>query len=62
MIGYGTDDVDVLPTDTADYGRRLQEANPGIRVTVEEYPGRDHSGAFLASLPDALAFLNAHLR
>ncbi|MFG3619753.1 hypothetical protein [Nocardia sp. NPDC047654] len=62
MIGYGTDDVDVLPTDTADYGRRLQEANPGIRVTVEEYPGEDHSGAFLASLPDALAFLNAHLR
>ncbi|WP_281874508.1 alpha/beta hydrolase family protein [Nocardia sputorum] len=62
MIGYGTADIDVLPTGTDDYGKRLQELNTGIRVTVEEYAGKDHSGAFLASLPDALAFLNTHLR
>ncbi len=62
MIGYGTADIDVPPTNTESYGKTLQELNPGIQVTVDNYPGKDHSGAFLASLPDALAFLNAHLR
>ncbi|MFD8250139.1 alpha/beta hydrolase family protein [Nocardia sp. NPDC059691] len=62
LIGYGTADIDVPPTDTESYGKELQELNPGIRVTVQQYPGKDHSGAFLASLPDALGFLNTHLR
>ncbi|MEU2041720.1 alpha/beta hydrolase family protein [Nocardia niwae] len=62
MIGYGTADIDVPPTGTEDYGKTLQGLNTEIRVTVRQYPGKDHSGAFLASLPDALAFLNTHLR
>ncbi|MBF6467554.1 hypothetical protein IU427_20535 [Nocardia beijingensis] len=62
MIGYGTADIDVPPTDTENYGATLREANTGIRVTVQQYPGKDHSGAFLASLPDTLAFLDTHLR
>jgi pimeloyl-ACP methyl ester carboxylesterase len=61
LIGYGTADIDVAPTDTENYGRALQQRNPGIHVTVKKYPGKDHSGAFLASLPDALAFLKTHL-
>lgn len=62
MIGYGTDDIDVPPTHTETYGDTLQSLNKPITITVHSYPGQDHSGAFLASLPDALAFLQAHLR
>lgn len=61
-IGYGTADIDVPHTDTDRYGQQLQQNNPAIRVSVNRYPGKDHSGAFLASLPDALAFLSSHLR
>ncbi|MBF6078323.1 alpha/beta hydrolase family protein [Nocardia beijingensis] len=61
-IGYGTADIDVPPTDTEGYGEKLRQLNPGVQVTVQSYPGQDHSGAFLASLPDTLAFLNTHLR
>ncbi|MGY2060738.1 alpha/beta hydrolase, partial [Nocardia gipuzkoensis] len=59
---YGTADIDVPPDDTDAYATALQESNPGIRVTVDHYPGKDHSGAFAASLPNALAFLRTHLR
>ncbi|MFF0490205.1 alpha/beta hydrolase family protein [Nocardia sp. NPDC004068] len=62
LLGYGTADIDVPPTGTDAYAAALRAANRGIGVTVESYPGADHSGAFLASLPDALAFLDAHLR
>ncbi|MCM6772032.1 hypothetical protein NDR87_02935 [Nocardia sp. CDC159] len=62
LLGYGTADIDVPPDHTEEYANALRERNPGIRVTVESYPGKDHSGAFLASLPSALAFLQAHLR
>ncbi|MFE4459068.1 alpha/beta hydrolase family protein [Nocardia tengchongensis] len=61
QIGYGTADIDVPPTDTPAYGPRLQAHNPWSKVTVIAYPGQDHSGAFLASLPDALTFLGTHL-
>lgn len=61
MIGYGTADIDVPPTDTEAYGQTLQQQNPGIAVTIKSYADKDHSGAFLASLPDALTFLNTHL-
>ncbi|WP_157391045.1 lipase family protein [Nocardia terrae] len=61
MIGYGTADIDVPPADTPAYGPELQSHNPWVRVSVTAYPGKDHSGAFLASLPDALDFLHAHL-
>ncbi|MFB8004053.1 lipase family protein [Nocardia sp. NPDC056000] len=59
-IGYGTADIDVPPTYTEEFGQQLQRSNPGITVGVTQYPGKDHSGAFLASLPDALRFLRAH--
>ncbi|MFI9507871.1 alpha/beta hydrolase family protein [Nocardia sp. NPDC052566] len=62
LIGYGTADIDVAPTYTDGYARALQEQNPGVRIQVESYQDKDHSGAFLASLPDALAFLASHLR
>ncbi|MEC3952663.1 lipase family protein [Nocardia sp. CDC153] len=61
MIGYGTADIDVPPADTPAYGPTLQAHNPWVHVTVTAYPGKDHSGAFLASLPDALDFLHTHL-
>ncbi|GAB0107645.1 prolyl oligopeptidase family serine peptidase [Nocardia sp. JMUB6875] len=61
MIGYGTADIDVPPADTPAYGPALQARNPWATVTVNAYPGKDHSGAFLASLPDALDFLHTHL-
>ncbi|OJF82014.1 hypothetical protein NS14008_26140 [Nocardia seriolae] len=61
MIGYGTADIDVPPADTPAYGPALQSHNPWVRITTTAYPGKDHSGAFLASLPDALGFLRAHL-
>ncbi|WP_433667177.1 lipase family protein [Nocardia sp. CA-136227] len=61
MIGYGTADIDVPPAATPAYGPKLQAHNPWVKVTVTAYPGKDHSGAFLASLPDALAFLGTHL-
>lgn len=61
-IGYGTADIDVPPTDTEDYGKKVRQLNTGIQVTIQNYPGQDHSGAFLASLPDTLAFLHTHLR
>ncbi|MBO0879328.1 MAG: alpha/beta hydrolase [Mycobacterium sp.] len=61
MIGYGTADITVPPTDTEDYGKTLQQRNPGIHVTVKKYQDKDHGGAFLASAPDALAFLDTHL-
>ncbi|MGW3541181.1 alpha/beta hydrolase family protein [Nocardia niigatensis] len=61
MIGYGTADIDVPPADTPAYGPALQARNPWVRITVTAYPGKDHSGAFLASLPDALTFLQSHL-
>ncbi|MET8424960.1 lipase family protein [Nocardia sp. NPDC004860] len=61
MIGYGTADIDVPPADTPAYGAALQDHSPWVRVTVTAYPGKDHSGAFLASLPDALTFLQSHL-
>ncbi len=61
-LGYGTADIDVPPDETDAYAGALQDMNPGIRVTVDRYPGKDHSGAFVASLPNALAFLRTHLR
>ncbi|WP_162958508.1 alpha/beta hydrolase [Nocardia yunnanensis] len=61
MIGYGTADIDVPPTDTPAYGPALQSHNPWVTITTTAYPGKDHSGAFLASLPDALTFLQSHL-
>jgi pimeloyl-ACP methyl ester carboxylesterase len=61
MIGYGTADDVVPPTDTENYAKTLQQRNPGVQVTVQRYQGEDHSGAFLASAPDALAFLDTHL-
>jgi hypothetical protein len=61
MIGYGTADITVPPTDTENYGKTLQQRNPGIKVTVKKYQDKDHLGAFLASAPDALAFLDTHL-
>jgi pimeloyl-ACP methyl ester carboxylesterase len=61
MIGYGTADNTVPPTDTENYGKMLQQRNPGIQVTVKKYQDLDHGGAFLASAPDALAFLDTHL-
>jgi pimeloyl-ACP methyl ester carboxylesterase len=61
MIGYGTADITVPPTDTENYGKMLQQRNPGIQVTVKKYQDKDHGGAFLASAPDAQAFLNTHL-
>ncbi|WP_067568158.1 alpha/beta hydrolase family protein [Nocardia acidivorans] len=60
-IGYGTADIDVAPTWTEQFGDHLRTANPDIQVTVTRYPGKDHSGAFLASLPDTLGFLRSHL-
>ncbi|WP_067721157.1 alpha/beta hydrolase [Nocardia yamanashiensis] len=62
MIGYGTADIDVPSTETSAYTTLLQSRNPNITVTVKEYAGKDHSGAFLASLPDTLSFLRSHLR
>ncbi|PXX65128.1 secretory lipase [Nocardia tenerifensis] len=62
MIGYGSADNAVSPTGTPAYAATLQSRNPGVRVTLEEYAGKNHSAAFLASLPDALSFLEAHLR
>ncbi|MEV6427285.1 lipase family protein [Nocardia sp. NPDC051463] len=62
MIGYGTADIDVPPAETDSYGNRLQELNTGVHITVRAYPGKNHSGAFLASMPDALDFLKSHLR
>ncbi|WP_158607868.1 alpha/beta hydrolase family protein [Nocardia panacis] len=62
LIGYGTSDIDVPPTNTENYGKQLQQNNSGVRVTVKRYDGKDHSGAFLASLPDAMDFLKNHLR
>ncbi len=61
QIGYGTADIDVPPADTPGYGKDLQERNPGVRVTVNRYEGKDHREAFVASLPDTLAFLRSHL-
>ncbi|MGW4245599.1 alpha/beta hydrolase [Nocardia sp. NPDC004722] len=61
MIGYGTADIDVPPADTPAYGPALQSHNPWATITVTAYEGKDHSGAFLASLPDALGFLQRHL-
>jgi pimeloyl-ACP methyl ester carboxylesterase len=61
LIAYGTADIDVPPTDTENYGKALQQRNPGIHVTVKKYQGKDHNGAFLAAVPDALAFLDTHL-
>jgi pimeloyl-ACP methyl ester carboxylesterase len=61
MIGYGTADDIVPPTDTENYGKTLQQLNPGIQITVKKYDDKDHAGAFQASLPDALAFLETHL-
>ncbi|MFI5776635.1 alpha/beta hydrolase family protein [Nocardia sp. NPDC051570] len=61
-LGYGTADIDVPPTTTDSYATTLQDLNPRIHVTLDRYPGQDHSGAFIASLPNALAFLRTHLR
>ncbi|MFF2554049.1 alpha/beta hydrolase family protein [Nocardia sp. NPDC058058] len=60
-IGYGTADIDVPPTYTEEFGKHLRTINPGIEVAVTQYPGQDHSGAFLASLPNSLDFLRTHL-
>lgn len=60
-IGYGTADIDVAPTYTEEFGDQLQRINPDMEVIVAQYPGKDHSGAFLASLPDTLMFRRTHL-
>ncbi|MFJ9371226.1 lipase family protein [Nocardia sp. NPDC101769] len=60
-IGYGTADIDVTPVYTESFGEHLQTINPGIDVAVTQYPGMDHGGTFLASLPNTLNFLQTHL-